>query len=140
MSDYVHEKVVRLPFPKGLIENNGYDPSDSEDELKKTLGELWEDYSDYGFRFGCTNKSVYIDWCYYHTYGEESSSWGHARLLTKKELGVIKPYFDKLKQPYEDNDLRVVDYCYYNCSEPPDCYDIVTEENDDSTLFLKERS
>ncbi len=76
----------------------------------------------------------YIDWVYYSTYGEGSDDFGNVRMLTQRELNVIKPYFDKLGIDYKDEDLRLVDYCYYNCCEAPDYYDIKTI--DDSELFV----
>ena len=82
----------------------------------------------------CTDKGYYIDWVYYSTYGEESGDFGFARTLTQKELDVIKPYFDKLCVIYKDEDLRVVNYCYYNCCEAPDYYNV--ENGDDAHLFL----
>lgn len=134
MSDYVHEKVVRLPFPKEILEKfDTKDPWDCEKYLKELLGDLWENRGYNSFKIGFTDTSEYIDWCYYHTYGEESGDWGHVRLLTQKELDVIKPYFDKLGVSYKDEDLRLVDYCYYNCSEPSDYYNLTA---DDSAMFI----
>lgn len=134
MSDYLHKKVVRLPFPKGMIKKNGEDPWDSVDDLREALGELWDNGDVYTFKLGFSDEADYIDWCYYRTYGKEAGDWGNVRLLTEKELEIIKPYFDRLKQPYKNNDLRVVDYCYYNCSEPPDYYSL---PEDESMLFLQ---
>jgi len=132
MSDYVHKKVIRLPFPKEILERcNTKDPYDCEKYLKEKLGDLWDTHK--GFDLELTDKSEYIDWVYYHTYGEESGDWGNVRLLSEKELEVIKPYFDKLEVSYKDSDLRLVDYCYYNCTECTDYYDI---NNDESILFI----
>jgi hypothetical protein len=134
MSDYVHKKVVRLPFPKEILEKCDADnPWDCEVYLKEKLGDLWDNRNKNSFELEMTDKSEYIDWVYYHTYGEESGDWGNVRLLSEKELEVIKPYFDKLEVSYKDSDLRVVDYCYYNCSECSDYYDINV---DDSNLFI----
>ena len=134
MSDYVHKKVVRLPFPEEIKEKcNTNDVLDCESYLKELLGELWG-RDKYHFSLGCTDKGYYIDWVYYSTYGEESGDFGYARLLSQRELAVIKPYFDKLGVTYKDGDLRVVNYCYYNCSESPDYYSI--EYNDEAHLFL----
>lgn len=68
-----------------------------------------------------------MDWSFYDTYGEESGDFGNVRILTKNELNIIKPYFDMLDINYQDEDLRIVDYCYYNCCEPTDYYDIQDE-------------
>lgn len=135
MSDYKREKVVRLPFPKEILNKcNSKDPRDCENYLKEKLGKFWENRVNNSFKLGYTDTSFYIDWLYHSTYGEESGEWGNVRLLTEKELEVIKPYFDKLEVSYEDKDLRLVDYCYYNCSEPNDHYHL--NDNDDSNLFI----
>tara|TARA_R110000772_G_scaffold115349_1_gene220201 strand:- start:512 stop:937 length:426 start_codon:yes stop_codon:yes gene_type:complete len=136
MSDYVHNKVVRLPFPKQIFEKcNTDDTFECEDYLKELLGNLWGTRNSNGFEIGYSDDGYYIDWLYHHTYGENSGDWGNVRLLTPKELEVIKPYFDKLKVPYTDNELRLVDYCYYNGCEPSDYYELATEAGDDSHLF-----
>lgn len=135
MSDYVHNKVVRLPFPQEIKERcNTSDVYDCEPYLKEILGELYGFRKRNHFSLECTDKSYYLDWVYYTTYGEESGDFGFVRLLTQKELEVIKPYFDKLGVSYKDDDLRLVDYCYYNCCEAPDYYDI--DNSDESHLFL----
>lgn len=136
MSDYKHQKVIRLPFPgKILIKCNTEDPWDCKRHLKEKLGDLWENKDKNSFELGYTDKAYYIDWVYYDTYGEESGDWGHVRLLTEKELKVIIPYFNKLGVAYRNDDLRLVDYCYYNSSEPNDYYELT---HDDALLFITE--
>jgi hypothetical protein len=134
MSDYKHEKVIRLPFPTSFLEKcNTDDAFECEGFLKEKLGELWENRTKNSFKLGYTDSAFYIDWLYYDTYGEESGDWGNVRLLTERELDIIRPYFDKLGVVYEDSDLRLVDYCYYNCCEPNDYYNL---DGDDSHLFI----
>lgn len=136
MSDYEHIKAVRLPFPKELLSKcNANEVGDCELYLKQKLGKLWDNQNHNSFEIGFSDKNYYIDWVYHNTYGEKSSDFGNVRLLTQKELKIIKPIFDKLEIKYKDEDLRLVDYCYYNCCEPPDYYDISTF-NDDSELFI----
>ena len=135
MSDYEHNKVVRLPFPKELLsKSKAKDPWDCEQYLKEKLGDLFHKWDCKTFTIGSSDKNYYIDWVYYHTYGEESAHWANVRILTQKELDAIKPYFDKLEVNYNDEDLRVVDYCYYNSCEPPDYYEII--DQDDSDEFI----
>ena len=134
MSDYVHKKVIRLPFPTEILKScNADEPYDCEDYLKEKLGELWHNRDKNSFELEYTDDACYLDWVYYYTYGEESGDWGHVRHLTQSELNIIKPYFDKIGVDYKDEDLRVVDYCYYNCCEPRDYY----ECKDDSGLLIK---
>jgi len=138
MSDYVHNKVVRLPFPKSILEKcNTDDIFECEKYLTELLGDLWSVRGRNGFDIGYTDSGYYLDWVYYHTYGENSGDFGNSRLLTSSELSVIKPCFNKLNVQYNDEDLRVVEYCYYNGCEAPDYYDIIMEDNDDSKLFIK---
>lgn len=138
MSDYVHGKAIRLPFPKEILEkNNTTDPWECEEYLKEILGDRFTyGRNSKGFQLEATEKAYYIDWVYYSTYGEQSGDWGSTRMLTEKELEVIKPWFDKLKVDYKDEDLRRVEYCYYNCCECSDYYDIITEETDDSAKLI----
>ena len=137
MSDYKHEKVVRLPFPEEDFKTNDpNDDSDRDEYLSKISGDLYEVNGKNSFQLGYSDEGYYIDWCYYSTYGEESGDYGNARLLTEKELEVIKPYFDKIGVKYKDEELRVVDYCYYNGCEPPDYYEIANEDTDHSKLFI----
>ena len=135
MSDYRHNKVVRLPFPKEIMTKCDADEVyDCEEYLSNLLGELWcYNTKKNSFCIEETDKGIYIDWKYYSTYGQESGDWGVVRMLTEKELEVIKPYFDKLCVEYSDEDLRLVDYCYYTCCEAPDYYEV---KNDDSGLFI----
>lgn len=135
MSDYVHNKVIRLPFPKEIFKKcNTTDAYDCESYLSELLGDLWDNNKKNSFKLSCTDKSYYIDWVYYSTYGEKSGDFGNVRMLSEKELKAIKPYFDKLQIKYNDKDLRAVEYCYYNCCEAPDFYDI--EGIDDSEMFF----
>lgn len=135
MSDYIHKKVVRLPFPKEIMHKCKVDSVDNcESYLKELLGEFWDPRDGKGFQLEFTDEGYYIDWVYYYTYGYESGYFGFVRLLTQKELDVIKPYFNKLEIDYKDEDLRVVNYCYYNSCEAPDYYSI--ENIDDSDLFI----
>lgn len=134
MSDYQHEKVVRLPFPESILNNfKTEDPNDCEEFLKNRLGNLWRNDAKNSFKLGYSDESYYIDWLYYYSFGEQSGDWGSVRLLTEKELNTIRPYFNKLGVVYDDKDLRLVDYCYYNCSEPNDYYSLSIDE---SNMFI----
>lgn len=137
MSDYKHQKVIRLPFPKEILKKcNTDDPWECNEYLTDKLGDLWENKDRNSFQLEHTDKAAYIDWRYYSTYGVESGDWGHVRALTANELNVIRPYFDRLGVEWKDEDLRAVNYCYYNCCEPIDYYDLKTEENDDSRILI----
>lgn len=142
MCDYVHKKVIRLPFPKEILELcNTEDGYECEKYLRDKLNDLFKDM--YGFSIEYTrnknnNKYIYyIDWCYYYTYGQEEVDFGSSRLLTETELKIIKPYFNKIGCKYSDSDLRRVEYCYHTCWETPDYYAIADINNDDSKILLR---
>lgn len=51
MSDYVHKKVVRLPFPKDIIKIcNADDPYDCQKYLKEKLGDLFNNDKKMGLK------------------------------------------------------------------------------------------
>lgn len=127
MSDYVHRKAVRLPFNP-----DWGDPEEFENTMPSDLVDTKN-----GFSVGYTKLNCYIDWNYFYSYGENSGDFGYSRKLTNKELKVIKPYFDKLGIGYNKEDFRLVDYCYYNCSDPSDCYELT--DKDQSHLLIKKK-
>ena len=133
MSDYVHKKVIRYPL-QGLMDRlNVKDSYDCEEELKEKLGILYN--RDLGFEIEVTDKNFYLDFVYYYTYGDKSDSFGNVRLSTEEEINLIYPYLDKLFLEIDQTKIRTVEYCYYNCCECEDYYDL--PENNDDTLVIK---
>lgn len=124
MSDYVKAKVIRLPFPKKLIEKLGVDDCwDCEDYLKTTLGELWYDYKTHtGFEIECTDKAYYLDYKLQSQYGDCEGDYGYVFLLDDNDKQKYCPLFDKIGIDYNPDELRKVVYCYYNGCECPDYY------------------
>lgn len=139
MSDYVHKKAIRLPITEPLIREIGF--NDIEDFIEQfdqlvneKCPELYHcrDRIPY-FESEVTDERSYIDLVLYYSYGEECGDWEKASYLSDKERDFFASYFDKLGITFETDDLRKVDYCWYNCCEPPDCYSV---DNDDWTLLV----
>lgn len=128
MSDYVKAKVIRLPFPKSLLEKyDTEDPWDCEDHLRQTLGELYTgryDLKNKYFEIEGTDKAHYLDYVLEYEYGAAAGDYGYAFLLNENDVSTYKPIFDLLKVDYNVEDLRKVVYSYYNCCECTDYYDI----------------
>ena len=136
MSDYVRRKVIRLPFPNNIFtECKTKDDWECEDYLKEKFGSIWgkERGKKKYLEIESTDESYYLDYVFYSTYGEESGEFGFVRLLNDKEFNKVKPIFD-LVTDYARDDLRLVDYCYYNGYDAPDYYDL-SEEIDYSNEF-----
>ncbi len=128
MSDYVYYKVIRLPFPKQILDRcETEDPWDCEDYLKENLKDLYDDSKGiHVFQITGTSEANYLDWVYEYSYGEESGAYGYVNLLTQEETYFMRRLlFENLPNIYfDEDDFRKVEYCYYNCCEPPDYYDL----------------
>lgn len=143
MSDYVHKKAIRLPITEPLIREIGFnDIEDFIEQFDQWVNEKCPELYHRGdripyFETEVTYERSYIDLVlyYYDYYGEECGEWEKASYLSDKEKDFFASYFDKLGITFETDDLRKVDYCWYNCCEPPDCYN-VDDDDDDWTLLV----
>lgn len=141
MSDYEHKKAIRLPITEPLIRKIGFDDiEDFIEQFYELVNEKCPELYHCGdkipyFETEVTDECSYIDLVLYCSYGEECGDWEKASYLSDKEKDFFAPYFDKLGITFETDDLRKVDYCWYNCSEPPDCYN-VDDDDDDWTLLV----
>ena len=113
MSDYSRFKVLRYPITK-------------ED---RTRIENMENYMGYRrikgcgyFDIQCTEKRAYLDYVLKHSYGDECGEFGKTRALTMLEQKTFKHLFTQFFPDIDMKKVRLVDYCWYNCCEPPDYY------------------
>jgi len=61
----------------------------------------------------------------YVLYDELSSGeFGVARYLSEKELERFLPLFKQINENVTKDDLRFVHFCWYNCSEAPDYFEV----------------
>ena len=137
---YVNKKAIRLPITEYMIRKIGFD--DVEDFIEQFDYLISKNYPKLCYAGGktpyfevaITDKRPYIDLVLYYSCDEECGDWGTAKYLTKKEKEFFTPYFnDGLGVSFNPNDFRKVNYCWYNCSEPHDCYDV--KEDDWTTLI-----
>ena len=98
------------------------------------MEELFPDIFDYGtvgkFQYAPT-KEAYIDYVLeykWDAYGE----FGKTRALSPTEKFKFLPIFEKIDPNIDMDHVRLVEFCWYNCSEAPNYY---ADENDD---FYKE--
>lgn len=152
MSDYQHNKVIRLLVTDEIIKMLGFSSVEDycyhfEEYVKNTYPEMsrfvlkpngewhYDSKKTPYFETGFGETQYYIDLVLYSSYGEECGDWGNVSYLSEKEKEVFVPHFNKLGLGINPDDLRKVDYCWYNCSEPPDYYDIKTPDDDWSKLI-----
>lgn len=121
MSDYYHERVIRCKI-----------------DLKKLGIESifqMEDFYPNLFGYGSINKfniapveeQEYIDYVLYNEC-DDVGEFGSARYLTEPEQEKYLPIFKQIIPNVKADDLRAVDFCWYNCSEAPLYFDVCEEE------------
>jgi len=133
MSDYVHKKVIRYPLDDIMNRLQVDYPDDCESHLKEEFGGLYG--KEYGFNIEVTDENYYLDFVYYNTYGESSGDFGNVRGVTINEFNLISPYISRIIVDVWKYKMRAVEYCYYNCCECTDYYEL--SENDDDSLEIK---
>ena len=114
MSDYVHERALRCPITENecsMIRN-----------MKDYMGMKKIKNVGY-FDTNYTESGVYLDYVIYHSYGEECGEWIKSRDLYDSEKEAFKHLFQQFFPNINMSCVKLVDYCWYNCCEPPDCYD-----------------
>lgn len=139
MSDYVREKVLRLPiegfqledFKKvitEILEAKGEPVADVDDDLcwytEMAFPEIWG-YGDRGkFQWSPTYPRQFIDFVLDYQYGCDGE-WGKVRELYPSEKEKYLPIFQKVLPGLDSIDnVRLVESCWYNGCEAPDYYDL----------------
>lgn len=124
MSDYVRHKALRLPMTKEEIRALGvYSLYDLEDKFPELFD--WKKLPR--FEPAPTEK-IFLDYLIEYDYGYYAGDFGKTRALTENEKEKYKPIFKQVVPNVDINKVRLVDFCWYNCSEAPDYYD---ETDDD---------
>jgi hypothetical protein len=131
MSTYVREKVLRIPmdkvnfshiksametrFPTKAIDY------DFDFYLESTFPEL--------FGYGTKNKfqmsptcTPYLDYVLEYEW-DANGEYGKTRSLTDREKAKYFPVFQKVDPNINMDWVRLVEFCWYNCSEADDYYD-----------------
>lgn len=140
MSDYEKNKVLRLPIDKidmevfcKEIEQRYFELQgkviNAKDDLAWYVEEAFPDlfgYQDKGkFTIAPTYPRGFIDYVLDSTWGDDCGDWGKVRELYPTEKTKYLPVFQKILPRLENlDDVRLVEYCYYNGCEAPDYYDL----------------
>lgn len=123
MSDYCRNLVLRYPITEDQAE-------ELEEKLSNThLGRHYKD--GYFETCGATDHNYdykyFLDYVVKSSYGEECGDFGKIRKLQALEAEKFKPLFELLIPDIDMSKVKVVDYCWYNCCEPPAYYDEVDD-------------
>ena len=125
MSDYRHEKVLRVPYQKyGLgVDTESWDfCMDFENEHQELFGGV------NNFQFAPTDLA-FLDYLLFRKY-DCSGEFGKTRSLYPSEKEKYLPIFQQLIPEIDMDDVRLVEYCWYDGTEAPDYYDESTCHDD----------
>lgn len=135
MSDYVYKKVVRYPIIDKYIQSlNIPNVEDVIDYLmqpqfksitvgnNKKEGYFDSEYTiDYYHNY---EENKFIDYILEYEYGSGKGDFGRSRYLSEKEKDKWVEIFRQILPEVDKDKLRIVEYCYYNSSEPQTYYDV----------------
>ena len=121
MSDYVREKVLRIPLDRlNLVFTD-----DKMDDLSWSIEKRFPDIFDYAkkgkFQLAPT-RSQFVDYVLDYEYWADGE-YGKTRALTEREKAKYRPFFQKINPDVDMDFVRLVEFCWYNCCEAPDYYD-----------------
>lgn len=131
MSTYVREKVLRVPINKidfSIIINKLKETyTDYEDDFSYYLEELFPDLFGYAtvgkFQLSPT-ETPYLDFVLEYEWDcVDCGDYGKTREMYDSEKDLYRPVFQKISPDIDMNLVRVVEFCWYNCSEADDYYD-----------------
>lgn len=131
MSTYVREKVLRIPrhkidFAKIVHKlEEKYPDDDVMDDLGFYLEDVLPDLFDYStkskFQMSPTVEP-FIDYVLESEW-DCNGEYGRVRDLYDSEKEKFRPIFQQLDPEVNMDDVRLVEYCWYNGGEAPDYYD-----------------
>jgi hypothetical protein len=122
MSTYVREKVLRIPYDQTSLQYRFADPEDARDYLEKNFKELF-DYGTVGkFQFAPT-ETLFLDYVLEREYDADYGEFGKTRALYGNEEERFAHIFCQLIPDINMSKVRLVEFCWYNCTEAPDYYD-----------------
>jgi hypothetical protein len=131
MSTYVREKVLRIPMDKvdfsfmstavkEKFPNEEID-YDFDFYLERTFPELFE-YAAVGKFQMSPTYTPYLDYVLEYEW-DADGEYGKTRALTDREKAKYLPVFQKVDPNINMDWVRLVEFCWYDCSEADDYYD-----------------
>ena len=131
MSDYERKKCVRFKIPQNIIEKleNNNDDDWIVDLLRQeyNVKESFNTVNDFVINSGLNNKNneyeYFLDYQLDYEHGA-SGDFESVRLLTDNEFKKYSRMFAKYFSEIGRDELRLVDYCYYNGVDEPSVYEL----------------
>lgn len=132
MSCYVREKVLRVPFDKLHKDWFGanFDLEDPDWKYELEFNSLFDHFTkDKNYFQTSPTETFFIDYVLDREDDTTDGDWGKTRALTEREQNKYLHEFLKIDPYINMNDVRLVEYSWYNCSEAPDYYNETTYDD-----------
>lgn len=117
MSDYRYIKAVRC---KVALEKLGVE---SIFDLEDKFPDLFDMHLPNRFEKAVVEEEEYLDYILEDHISDDSGDWGRARLLSDSEATKYLALFSQVYPDVSKEDLRVVEFVWYDCSEAPLYFD-----------------
>ena len=122
MSDYRYMKVIRCKM--NMVKIGVKTLWDLEDKFPDLFDMSLPSY----FTKAIVEEENYLDYVIKSEISYDGGNWGKTRYLTKKEADKYLTLFSQIYPDVRKEDLRAVEFCWYDCSEAPLYYDVNEEE------------
>lgn len=122
MSDYRHMRVIRCKVDMNKIGIS------SLWNLEDKFPELFDIRLSNYFEKAPVEEENYLDYVLKSEISYDGGDWGKSRYLTDNETAKYLPLFKQIYPDVKTDDLRAVEFCWYDCSEAPLYFNVVEKE------------
>lgn len=121
MSTYVREKVLRVPVEKINCGLTDEEMEDFEWSIENRFGDIF-DYGTEGKFQVAPTEELFVDFVIEYEW-DADGAYGKTRALTDREKAKYLPVFQQIDPSINMDDVRLVEFCWYNGCEAPSYYD-----------------
>lgn len=122
MSDYRYMRVIRCKVDLNKISVS------SLWDLEDKFPDLFDISLSQHFEKAVVEEDDYLDYVIESKIDDNGGDWGKSRYLTENEANKYLVLFSEIYPDVKRDDLRAVEFCWYDCSEAPLYYDVDEEE------------
>ena len=122
MSDYRYMRVIRCKVDMNKIGVS------SIWDLEDKFPELFDISQSNYFEKAPVEEENYLDYDLDSNVSINGCDWGNSRYLTDNEAVKYLALFSQIYPDVRKEDLRAVEFCWYDCSEAPLYFNVVEEE------------
>jgi len=122
MSTFVREKVLRIPYENTGWQHRFSDPEAAKEYCEANFSNLFGHGKVGKFQFSPTERT-FIDFVIDREYDADVGEWGKVREFYQTEFNTFARLFAQIMPAAEFSAIRVVEFCWYNCTEADDYYE-----------------